>query len=372
MFRFKNKTILIISPEDWGDNLLSKHLYAIELSKRNNQVYFLHAAPHYNQINFIDATKINDNLTIIHLKNIVRGIFKLPALLIDFQNKKIITKLQQFIGQPIDVVWSFDQSKFQNLQQFKAEKRIFHPVDYIVKAKPFINRIANSADIVFSVSKLILEQIKTKTPSYFINHGVDEIFLSSIKSANTPKFIKTDKINVGYVGNLTMKLIDWKNLLNTVKENSELHFVFIGPYQKSNLGNTENDTMINQLLQLKNTTLTGSLTKKGLVEVLPHFDMFWLCYHHVKYPIEVSNSHKILEYLSTGKVVVSGYIETYKNMNLLHYTNNNDNLATTIKEVVSKIEHYNSLEKMQERKDFANENSYSKQTERIESLLSKT
>lgn len=369
MFKFKNKTILIISPEDWGDSLLSKHMYALELSKRNNQVYFLHAVPHSNQTNFINTTKINDNLTIIHLKNIVRGIFKLPAFLIDFQNKKIINSLQQFIGQPIDVVWSFDQSKFQNLQQFRVEKRIFHPVDYIVKAKPFVNRIANSADIVFSVSELILEQITTKTPSYFINHGVGEIFLSNLKSASTPEFIKADKINVGYVGNLTIKLIDWENLLNTVKENPELHFVFIGPYQKSNLGNMENDIMINELLQLKNTTLTGGLTKKELVEVLPHFDLFWLCYHHIKYPIEVSNSHKILEYLSTGKVVVSGYIETYKNMSLLHFTNNNNNLATTIREVCSKIEHYNSLEKMQKRKDFAKENTYSKQIERIESLL---
>lgn len=368
MFQFKNKVILILSPEDWGKNQLSKHLYAKELSKHNT-VYFLHTTPHPQQQNKVKTTLIENNITLIHLNKVARGIFKLPAFAVDFQNKLLINSILKSINNPIDVVWSFDQSKFQNLKQFKATIAIFHPVDFIKKARPFLPRIANSADVVFSVSEKILEKINTTTPKHFINHGLDEIFITPQEESNAPEFIKFDKINVGYVGNLTMKLIDWDNLLKTVEENNQLNFVFIGPYQKSNLGNNGNNSEINKLLQLKNTTLTGSLTKKELVKSLPYFDLFWLCYNHKKYPIEVSNSHKILEYLSTGKVVVSGYIETYKNMNLLHYTNNNDNLATTIKEVCSKIEHYNSLEKMQKRKDFAKENTYSKQIERIESLL---
>lgn len=369
MFEFKNKTILIISPEDWGDNLLSKHLYALELSKRNNLVYFLHASPHPNQNNFVETSKINENLTLIRLKHVVKGIFKLPSFLIDIQNKTIINKIKRNIPQPIDVIWSFDQSKFQNLKQFKAKYTIFHPVDYIIKAKPFISRIANSADVVFSVSELILNQINTITPKHFINHGVDEIFFNKIEKINTPNFIKPNNINVGYIGNLTMKFIDWKYLFKTVKDNPQLHFVFIGPYQKSNLGNAENNEKIEELMKFENTAFTGSYSKTKLIEVLPFFDIFWLCYNHVKYPIEVSNSHKILEYLSTGKVVVSGYIETYKNSNLLYFSNNNDNLATTIQRVCNKIENFNSLEKMQERKDFSKENTYKKQIERIEKII---
>ena len=38
--KLKNKTILIISPERWGTNFVSKHHYALELAKNNN-VYFL-------------------------------------------------------------------------------------------------------------------------------------------------------------------------------------------------------------------------------------------------------------------------------------------------------------------------------------------
>jgi hypothetical protein len=34
------KNILLISPESWGQNHVSKHHYATELSK-NNKIYFL-------------------------------------------------------------------------------------------------------------------------------------------------------------------------------------------------------------------------------------------------------------------------------------------------------------------------------------------
>ena len=36
-----NKAILILSPQAWGNMLLAKHHYAIELAKRGNDVYFL-------------------------------------------------------------------------------------------------------------------------------------------------------------------------------------------------------------------------------------------------------------------------------------------------------------------------------------------
>jgi hypothetical protein len=37
----KNKTILVISPNNWGTMHISKHHYAIELARLGNSVYFL-------------------------------------------------------------------------------------------------------------------------------------------------------------------------------------------------------------------------------------------------------------------------------------------------------------------------------------------
>ena len=368
MFTFKNKIILILSAEDWGTNLLSKHLYAKELSK-NNTVYFLHTCPHSSQNKNIEASFISENLTLIHLRNVVRGIFKLPSFCIDLQNNFIIKKILTKINQPIDVVWSFDQAKFQNLKQFKAKKTIFHPVDYIVKESVFLTKIANNADVVFSVSTAILNKINTTTPKHFINHGIDEIFLIENKSFEKPNHIKSDTINVGYVGNLQMKLIDYENLIKTIQENPTLNFVFMGPDKKSNLGGQQQFKELNTLKSLQNTYFTGELPKNELVKILPFFDIFWLCYNNNKFPTEVSNSHKIMEYLSTGKVVVSNYISTYKNVTILEMVMDNNLLAEKLKEVSLQIVQYNSIKKQQQRITFANENTYKKQIERIENII---
>lgn len=368
MFDFKNKTILILSPEDWGTNLLSKHLYAKELS-RNNKVYFLHTCPHPSQKKYIETFPVFENLTLIHLKSVVRGIFKLPSFFIDLQNHLIIKKIVTEITQPIDVVWSFDQAKFQNLKQFKAKTIIFHPVDYIVKESLFLTKISNSANVVFSVSPAILNKIITKTPKHFINHGIDDVFFQESKSLEKPNFIKPDTINVGYVGNLQMKLIDYKNLIKTVQENPTINFVFIGPGKKSNLGGRQQFKKLDSLKSFKNTFFAGEFSKTGLVKTLPFFDILWLCYNHKKYPIEVSNSHKILEYLSTGKVVVSNYISTYKNELILEMVMDNNLLTEKIKEVTSQLDFYNSLENQQKRIAFAKENTYKKQIERIEVII---
>lgn len=368
MFEFKNKIILILSAEDWGVSLLSKHLYAKELSK-NNTVYFLHTCPHPSQIKFIETSSIFENLTLIHLKSVVRGIFKLPSFCIDLQNKIIIKKILKKINQPIDVVWSFDQAKFQNLKQFNSKISIFHPVDYVVKESIFLSKIANSADVVFSVSQVILDKINTTTPKYFINHGIDELFFLENKLLEKPFFIKSDAINVGYVGNLQMRLIDFENLIKTVKENPSINFVFIGPDKKSNLGGQQQFKELDTLKSFKNTYFTGEFSKTELVKILPFFDIFWLCYNHEKFPIEVSNSHKILEYLSTGKVVVSNYISTYKNETILEMVMDNNLLAEKIKEVTSQIVQFNSIENQQRRINFAKENTYNTQLERIETII---
>ena len=368
-FQFQNKIILILSQQNWGINQLSKHLYAKELSK-NNKVYFIHTIPNKQQSKNVVIKNIEENLYLISINIGVLGVTKLPSFLIDIQTNRIIQKILKELNilKP-DVVWSFEQSRFQNLNQFRASISIFHPVDYILKARPFLNKIANSANIVLSVSEAILDEIDTSTPKYFINHGVDEIFLTQHKSPTPPDFISQHKVNVGYVGNLQMKLIDWDNLIQTVEKNPELNFIFIGPDKKSNIGGVTKQPKITHLKSLPNTHFTGSLNKKQLAKLLPFIEIFWLCYDNKKFPIEVSNSHKILEYLSTGKVIISNFISTYKNSSVLEMANSNNELSSKLKEIALNLSNYNNTKLQKERINFAKENTYKKQIERIENII---
>ena len=74
--QFINKKIIIISPESWGINFVSKHHYAKELANKGNEVYFLNPPSDKNEL-----INIEKNLYVINYKNILRGINKLPVFI---------------------------------------------------------------------------------------------------------------------------------------------------------------------------------------------------------------------------------------------------------------------------------------------------
>jgi hypothetical protein len=85
-----------------------------------------------------------------------------------------------------------------------------------------------------------------------------------------------------------------------------------------------------------------------------------------------SNNHKLMEYLSSGKIVVSHFVETYadkRQLLMMCESYGNEQLAFNFKQVVSNLDFWNSKEKMEERIAFANDNTYEKQIQRIELLL---
>jgi hypothetical protein len=99
-------------------------------------------------------------------------------------------------------------------------------------------------------------------------------------------------------------------------------------------------------------------------------DIFLLCYSGDKNVAEMANPHKMLEYLSTGKAVVSHYVDEYIGYpDLIEMVESNRELPVKFKEVVRKIEYYNSPIKSEARKVFAFQNTYMKQLDRIENLI---
>jgi hypothetical protein len=66
--KLSNKTILIISPQSWGNMFLAKHHYAIELAKHGNEVYFLNPPIDKIKKRSINIEKVNNinNLFLIN------------------------------------------------------------------------------------------------------------------------------------------------------------------------------------------------------------------------------------------------------------------------------------------------------------------
>jgi hypothetical protein len=371
-----NQTILIISPEYWGINRISKHHYALELAKRNNTVYFLNPPSIILNNYDISLKKINKNLIIITYSLYLRGINLLPNIIRKYFHYIQAKNLLKSIKEKIDIVWSFDPYRFQNLNVFCSILNIYHAVD-IHKTKVELD-IANNADIILATSDKILERFgSVKKPKFKINHGLAEYFVGDEnvqlngKKDNSNEIFINDNIKVGYVGNLFYKYLDVKVFKSIIRQNEEVFFYFIGPYEKSNLvGDECNLGFIDFLKNSKNVCLIGPRPSADLPFYLNQLDIFLLCYSGDKNVAEMANPHKMLEYLSTGKAVVSHYVDEYIDYpDLIEMVESNRELPVKFKEVVRNIEYYNSPIKSEARKAFALQNTYVKQIQRIEKLI---
>jgi hypothetical protein len=86
----------------------------------------------------------------------------------------------------------------------------------------------------------------------------------------------------------------------------------------------------------------------------------------------LANSHKILEYLHSGKVTVATFTDEYKDKReLLEMVDNSNDYIEKFKEVVKNLEIYNAKEKQQQRIEFAKSHSYDNQLNKIVSLIKK-
>jgi hypothetical protein len=373
----KNKTILLLSPQSWGKMFVSKHHYAIELAKRGNTVYFLNPpepSTRKEKIT-IEDSGTQKGLFIIHHKlsfpyNIKFHFITLFHALMKMHIKNILRE----IGTPIDIVWSFDLGNLYPFQLFPGSAyRIFHPVD-----EPLNNTAIHSgkgAQIIFSVTKEILQKYSMyKVPAHFINHGVSESFLKHIDDP-----FKIDSIiRVGFSGNLLRSDIDRETFLTIINQNPNVIFECWGSYEmkESNIGGSS-DISVQQFIQdLKsapNVILHGAIAPSILAKELNRMDAFLICYDVEKDQSKGTNYHKVMEYLSTGKVIISNNITTYKEMpaliSMVTERQHNNNLPMLFSEIINKLDIYNSTVAINQRKEFAAQNTYEKQLSYIEQII---
>lgn len=373
----KGKTILILSPQVWGKMFISKHHYAIELAKRGNTVYFLNPPDQQKVARKesieIKLSDIHPNLFLIEHELFFPYVLKFKVMtifhwLMRFHVQKLVKK----VGRPIDIVWSFDIGNLYSLSFFgKSAYKIFHPVDEPLNKEAI--RAAIGAAIIFSVTHEILGKYKGyKVPRCLINHGVTEDFISPASN-----YTPNSPLRVGYSGNLLRPDIDRDVFLQIIDENPTALFFIWGSYSPhdSNIGggiDQPTKDFIDQLKRRDNVKLKGAVTSKELALGMREMDVFLICYDVQKDQSKGTNSHKVMEYLGTGKVIISNNITAYKDSDLLEMCvsrEHNKELPAIFNKVKQSLIIYNALPRMERRRKTAAENTYSKQVERIERFL---
>src|ERR1700730_2250466 len=320
-FMLTNKTILLISPQSWGNMFIAKHHYAVELARLNNLVYFLNPPDTSMVLGKtkarikIEKSLVHENLFIVHQRLFFPYILKFHAKRIfRFLMRFQVDSILKAIGRKPDIIWSFDLGFMYPFSYFPRDTyKIFHPVDEPTVSESLM--CAKGADIIFSVTNEILEQYRGyDVPRIFIHHGVSEEFFAERKSLNQ----NGKSAHVGMSGNFLRPDLDREIFLRIIHENPDVVFECWGAFEAShaNLGGDlqgGTSSFISRLKEMRNVRLHGPVRPEQLAREYPRMDAFLICYDVLKDTSKGTNYHKVMEYLSTGKVVISNNVTTYKN-----------------------------------------------------------
>lgn len=362
---FKDSVIYVFSPQPWQYLQISKHHYARELAKEN-RVYFVTPPLHGNRFSF-SVNEEKKNLFVLSYTLAVPGFlrFKFPSIY-----KQIIRIYMSHVLRtglpPADVAFDFGcYQQFDSMNFIKARHKIFFPVDDFETLKPD----DRGADLVLTVSK----NIQAKFPvgkCHFINHGLAEEFSKKALSHTSP-WVAREVIKAGCSGNLFIRFLDTEILRKLIENHPAVEFHFFGSHE-ANPSVPWQVKWKGFLLNSPNVRLHGILSTYDLVEAYDEIDVFLLCYKpdYVNYHGE--NSHKVLEYLSTGRVLVSTHLTIYSNTDLFEMTpfDENEKLLEIFSKVIASLQKYNSENMKELRVKFALNNTYGSQLSRIRNLIS--
>lgn len=352
---FTNKNILIVSPEPWDDLFVSKHHYATHLAKMGNSVYFL--GPPTNQSK-VKASSFK-GVWNIEYRGFPKGIrFYLPILRKYFIKQKF-EELQKLCGVEFDIIWSFDNSVFFD---FSALPMNVYSISHIVDWNQDFEfaSAARTANLCLASSSYILsKQRKYNSNTYFIQHG----FLLSPYNSSEQSLPGKNKTKAFYAGNLSIPYIDWNLLHNLVESHHEVDFCFAGK---------GNDLKAFKNLQtFSNVYYLGVLNAADLHARLSMADILLLVYQADKYPEQLANPHKLMQYFGVGKCIVSTWTEEYMALaseHILMMASNREDYLTKFKVALQSLETLNNMENQALRKGFALDNTYELQIKRIQAL----
>jgi len=367
---FRDKNILIISPTPWEVSFPARQHYARELAKSGAFVYYLNPPSKADSI-----IELSENLWVVDYKvnGGLFGLFKLPE-------PKLADKINLLILKKIDLVWSFDCSRFQNLNLFGSDSfKIYQKEEWFsdINAE---TEIANTANLTLCLSKPLLDQLSdVKSPKILFDHALANVYVEAGQRkqqimVNTQ--FASGRIRCGYLGNLQNKYIDTAIFESIIRENPMVEFHIVGPFVKeSNLAGSGNktweDPFVEFLMSAANVRMYGSLMTVRTAEILQTMDMFLVCYDSERFADIVANPQKVLEYLSVGNVIVSSLLSDYKSdSDLILMSDKNKDIPAIFKNTVNGLADYNTDALRKKRIDRALDHTYEKQLLKLEKIVS--
>ena len=373
----RKANIILISSELWGEYYLSKHYYALYLSSRHRIVYV-------NPVNIkwsfrelfrstIRQSRVNENLNVLSYANILPRIEAFPWILRKWIFKVLAGRIRKAVGvTDLDLVWSFDFTRFNDHRVWRARKSLLHLVEifnhpHFETSGRYKTKSVETADLVVTIADVITKQVRPfiKGNLLQINHGAD---IAGFENAivDTVKLPGTGSIKASFVGNFQYSF-DFELLCELATAHPGVDFIIIAPLSTSNLGASHGSVLtgIDRLKSFDNIHLVGGVPTERLMAYLRQVDVNLILYKDES-AFGHANPHKLMAYFYAGKVIVSSYIDQYKERNdLISMVTRNQELPTLFSQVLSQLATHNSAEHQERRRLFAVNNDYRNHIKKI-------
>lgn len=355
----RGKRILLFSPEPWEGLHMSKHHLSQALAARGNAVFFVDP-PLPGNAGF--TSERAGDVNVLRYRHWLRGVNRMPLWVNRWYYKRLIQGLAKRTGGPFDILWNFDTSRMQSFPD-GVGKKLLHLADFDIL---YIGKgLIPTADIIFTTGQVVADEVAPRTKARTINmgHALDERWMKDIDALVRREV--PAPMNVVFMGQLANSYNDWEGFEEVAAMHPRLRFTFIGPFNPS-----FPEPAFHRLRALPNVTFTGSKQKDELVPLLRAADILFFGFRSAIRAKERANPHKVLEYLSTGNVVVGSYTMEYANQNdLFRMAKEGGNLNETFDSALRDFDRLNAPEERARRIAFAKERSMARLIERMEREL---
>lgn len=352
--------VLVVSPEPWDGHFVSKHHYAHELVKRGHTVLFYGPPEESGALRLVRVTDAPGDLRVLHSPPVARGLRFLPSHLRSALEAAWLRKVEKLARSPIDVVWNFENSRFFDMSFAGNRLKIYQQVDLDQDFHPA--QAAMSADIAIALNAPIADRLRNlgvDKQIHLVSHGV-----AVASGQSTPLDLQKDRIHAAYVGNLGIKDLDVEAFEQVVRQHSpRVTFHLFGHF-------TETMPLRQVLVGHRNVIWHGWCDPQTVYRHLSAMDIAMVLYRTWIDPNQLSNSHKVLEYLYSGAVVASSFLSDYKDRpDLIRMAKLDGSYVDLFSSVVAQLDCLNTAEQRQSRKAYALEHTYSKKLDLIEKII---
>ena len=355
------EAILLVSPERWDQHFVSKHHYAMTLARRGARVLFLN--PPDETMEGVDLEPVADcpGLTVVTAPRVARGLRFHPGPVRRRLERLWLERLERLAGVSISTVWLFENSRFFDMGFAGDRLKIYHQVDLNQEFNPAT--AARTADIVFCTTDLIRDRLLPHNPRvYKIHHGLAEVDETLPLTEEQRARFEAPGSHAVYIGNLDMAYLDVELMAEAVRKFPTVRFHLVG-------GFTESGDLRQALRSAENVEWWGKIDYRQIPAVLEQTDVLLVVYRADRADDQAS-PHKFMEYLASGKVIVATYTDEYKDKrDLLVMAEKGGDYLPLLSAVLRTLEAHNSKEQANLRREFAHQNRYGKQLEKMRSIL---